>query len=36
MGRYVTMPDTLIADDAELDAWLGKALDFTRTLPPKK
>jgi hypothetical protein len=36
MGRYVTMPDTLIADDAELDAWLGKALDFTRGLPPKR
>jgi TfoX/Sxy family transcriptional regulator of competence genes len=36
MGRYVTMPDTLVADDAELDAWLGKAFDFTRAMPPKK
>jgi hypothetical protein len=36
MGRYVTMPDDLIANDAKLDAWLEKALAFTRTLPPKK
>ena len=36
MGRYVTMPDDLVADDTALDAWLEKALDFTRTLPPKK
>jgi hypothetical protein len=35
MGRYVTMPDDLVADDAALDAWLTKAMTFTRTLPPK-
>jgi hypothetical protein len=36
MGRYVVMPPGVIADDAQLDAWLSKAVDFTRTLPPKK
>jgi len=36
MGRYVTMPDSLVADTAALDAWLEKALAFTRTLPPKR
>jgi TfoX/Sxy family transcriptional regulator of competence genes len=36
MGRYVTMPDDLVADDGALDDWLDKALTFTRTLPPKK
>jgi hypothetical protein len=36
MGDYVTMPDTLVVDDAALDAWISKALDFTRTLPPKR
>jgi len=35
MGRYVTLPDDLVADDARLDAWIDKALDFTRSLPPK-
>ena len=36
MGRYVTMPDDLVTNDAELDHWLEKALAFTRTVPPKK
>lgn len=36
MGRYVTMPDGLVTDDAALDAWLAKAFAFTRTLPPKR
>jgi TfoX/Sxy family transcriptional regulator of competence genes len=36
MGRYVTMPDDLVGNDAELDAWLAKALAFTRSLPPKQ
>ena len=35
MGRYVTMPATLVADDVAVDAWLEKAIAFTRTLPPK-
>jgi hypothetical protein len=36
MGRYVVMPPDVVADDARLDAWLTKAVEFTRTLPPKK
>ena len=36
MGRYVVLPDAVLADDAQLDAWLMKAVEFTRTLPPKK
>ncbi len=36
MGRYVTMPDELTANESELDPWLEKAITFTRTLPPKK
>jgi len=36
MGRYVVMPPDVVADDAALDAWLTKAIEFTRTLPPKK
>jgi hypothetical protein len=35
MGRYVTMPDGLVADDAALEAWLDRAMAFTRSLPPK-
>lgn len=36
MGRYVTMPDALVADDAALDPWIAMAIEFTRTLPPKR
>ena len=36
MGSSVTMPDDLVADDVQLDAWLEKALAFARTLPPRK
>jgi len=35
MGRYVVMPREVVADDAHLDSWLAKAIEFTRTLPPK-
>lgn len=35
MGRYVVLPADVAADDAGLDAWLEKAIDFTRTMPPK-
>jgi TfoX N-terminal domain len=35
MGRYVVLPPEIVADDAALDAWLQKAIGFTRTLPPK-
>jgi hypothetical protein len=36
MGRYVVMPPDVVADDARVGAWLTKAIEFTRTLPPKK
>ena len=36
MGRYVVLPDAVVANDSQLDAWLQKAVDFTRTVPPKK
>jgi len=36
MGRYVVMPPEVVADDAQLDAWIDRAITFTRTLPPKK
>jgi len=36
MGRYVVMPADLVADDSRLHAWIDRALDFTRTLPPKR
>jgi len=36
MGRYVVMPPEVVADDATVDAWLAKAVSFTRSLPPKK
>jgi hypothetical protein len=36
MGRNVTMPASVVDDAAALDGWIAKALDFTRTLPPKK
>ncbi len=36
MGRYVVLPSDVLADDASLDPWLDKAIEFTRTMPPKK
>ncbi len=36
MGRYVVMPPDVVGDDARLDEWLLRAVEFTRTLPPKK
>jgi hypothetical protein len=36
MGRYVVMPPDVVADDRQVDAWLAKAVAFTRSLPPKK
>lgn len=36
MGRYVVLPPDVTASEADLDTWLVKAIDFTRTLPPKK
>ena len=36
MKGYVAMSDTILADDALLDAWVREALDYTATLPPKR
>ena len=36
MGRYVVMPPEIADDDGAVDAWLAKAIAFTRSLPPKK
>ncbi len=36
MGRYVVLPDDVVADDARLDPWLERALAFTRSLPAKR
>jgi hypothetical protein len=36
MGRYVVLPADVAAIDASLDAWLAKAIEFTRMLPPKR
>ena len=35
MGRYVVLPPDVAASDPDVDAWLAKAIDYTRTLPPK-
>ena len=35
MGRNVTLPPDVLASDAAVDTWIDKALQFTRTLPPK-
>jgi hypothetical protein len=36
MGRSVVMPPDVVSDDGLVDAWLEKAIAFTRSLPPKK
>lgn len=36
MGRYVVLPAGVAAADADLDAWLARAIDATRSLPPKR
>ncbi len=35
MKGYVALPAEVVADDAKIDAWVGEALAFTATLPPK-
>jgi len=35
MGASIVVPPEVVADDARLDPWLDKAIDFARTLPPK-
>ena len=36
MKGYAALPDADVADDARIDAWVGEALAYTATLPPKK
>jgi hypothetical protein len=36
MGRYVVLPADTTARDTDLDQWLAKAVEFTRSMPPKK
>jgi hypothetical protein len=36
MKGYVVMPESVVADDAEVEAWVTRALDYTATLPPKE
>lgn len=35
MGRYVVLPPDVAASDDALDPWLTRAIEFTRTIPPK-
>jgi hypothetical protein len=35
MGRYVVLPPDVVASDADVDSWLVKAIEFTRTMPSK-
>jgi hypothetical protein len=36
MQGYVVLPPAVVADDAQFDAWVSEALDYTATLPPKE
>ena len=36
MKGYAVMPDEVVADDGRVDAWVGRALAYTATLPPKE
>jgi len=35
MTGWVMLPDSVVADDAALDAWLSRALEFAASLPAK-
>ncbi len=35
MKGYATLPPDVVADDAALDGWLEKAIEFAGSLPPK-
>jgi TfoX/Sxy family transcriptional regulator of competence genes len=35
MRGYLVVPETVLADEAALSAWVGRALTFGRSLPPK-
>ncbi len=36
MREYVTLPDDMLEDEAQLDDWMGRALAYTGGLPPKE
>jgi TfoX N-terminal domain len=36
MRAYAVLPPAVVADDAALDAWVGRALAHAATLPPKE
>ncbi len=36
MRGYVVLAEEAVADDARIDAWVGRALAFSGTLPPKE
>ena len=36
MKGYAVMPDDVVADDAQVDDWVGRALAYTATMPPKE
>jgi hypothetical protein len=36
MRGYAVMADAIVQDDAALEAWVGEALAYTGTLPPKE
>jgi hypothetical protein len=35
MKGYVALPDEVLADDTQIDAWVREAIEYTATLPPK-
>jgi hypothetical protein len=36
MKAYAVLPPAIVADDDAIHAWVGRALAFTATLPPKE
>ena len=36
MKEYIRIPQAILNDEAALDGWLRKAMDFAGALPPKK
>jgi hypothetical protein len=36
MRGYAVMPPSIVADDAQVDAWVGEALAYTASMPPKE
>ncbi len=35
MSEYVTVPESMLADEGQLKTWLDRSLAYVRTLPPK-